>query len=131
MLSTLAPSGSDDIEFAVGLATMIECQKELGIENPIIVDCHNSFNPETGGILPGNPEMFQLIDTIKMIENTECKYDIKVGCYHSSMGGMDKHQGIGYSGMKTMVVEVNNQRTSIQTIWSLDTGKPYSMLSRT
>ena len=112
MLSTLAPSGSDDIEFAVGLATMIECQKELGIENPIIVDCHNSFNPETGGILPGNPEMFQLIDTIKMIENTECKYDIKVGCYHSSMGGMDKHQGIGYSGMKTMVVEVNNQRTA-------------------
>lgn len=76
------------------------------------MDCHNSFNPETGGILPGNPEMFQLIDTIKMIENTECKYDIKVGCYHSSMGGMDKHQGIGYSGMKTMVVEVNNQRTA-------------------
>ena len=28
------------------------------------------------------------------------------------MGGMDKHQGIGYSGMKTMVVEVNNQRTA-------------------
>ena len=49
-----------------------------------------------------------------MIENTECKYDIKVGCCHSSMGGMDKHQGIGYSGMKTMVVEVNNQRTNGQ-----------------
>ena len=25
---------------------------------------------------------------------------------------MDKHQGIGYSGMKTMMVEVNNQRTA-------------------
>ena len=112
MLSTLAPSGSDDIEFAVGFATMIECQKQFGIENPIIVDCHNSFNPETGGILPGNPEMFHLIDTIKMIDETECLYDIKVGCYHSDMGGMDNHQGIGYSGMKTMVVEVNNQRTA-------------------
>ncbi|MDO5828105.1 MAG: DUF2070 family protein [Methanobrevibacter sp.] len=112
MLSTLAPSGSDDIEFAVGLATMIECQKELGIENPVIVDCHNSFNAEKGGILPGNPEMFQLIDTIKLIDDTECQYDIKVGCCHSNLGGMDKHQGIGYSGMKTMVVEVNNQRTA-------------------
>ena len=71
MLSTLAPSGSDDIEFAVGLATMIECQKELGIENPIIVDCHNSFNPETGGILPGNPED----EPIREVSCDECHRD--------------------------------------------------------
>ena len=112
MLSTLAPSGSDDIEFAVGLATMIESQKELNIENPILVDCHNSFNEEKGGVLPGNPELFQLIDTIKLIEKKELEYDIQVGCHYTDLGGFDKQQGIGESGLKTMVIEVNGQRTA-------------------
>lgn len=112
MLSTLAPSGSDDIEFAVGLATMIESQKELGTENNILVDCHNSFNAEKGEVLPGNPELFQLLDTIKLIEKKDLEHEIQVGCYHTDLGGFDKHQGIGESGMKTMVIEVNGQRTA-------------------
>jgi len=112
MLNTFAPSGSDDIEFGVGLATMIESQKELNIENPIIVDCHNSFNPEIGGVLPGNSEFFYLLDTIKTIEPLTPEHDMKIGCYHSKLGGFDKHQGIGESGLKTMVIEVNNQRTA-------------------
>ena len=112
MLSTLAPSGSDDIEYAVGLATMIEGQKVLGTRNNILVDCHNSFNEEKGGVLPGNPEMFQLLDTIKLIEKKELEYEIQVGCHHTDLGGFDKHQGIGESGLKTMVIEVNGQRTA-------------------
>ncbi len=112
MLSTFAPSGSDDIEYAVGLAAMIESQKELGTENNILVDCHNSFNEEKGGVLPGNPELFQLIDTIKLIEPLDLEHDIKIGCYYTDLGGFDKHQGIGESGLKTMVVEVNGQRTA-------------------
>ena len=112
MLSTFAPSGSDDIEYAVGLAAMIESQKELGTENNILVDCHNSFNEEKGGVLPGNPELFQLLDTIKLINPKDLEHDIKVGCYYTDLGGFDKHQGIGESGLKTMVVEVNGQRTA-------------------
>ena len=112
MLSTLAPSGSDDIEFAVGLATMIESQKELNIDYPILVDCHNSFNAEKGGVLPGNPELFQLIDTIRIIESKGLDHDIKVGCHYTDLGGFDKHQGIGESGLKTMIIEVNGQRTA-------------------
>ena len=112
MLSTLAPSGSDDIEYAVGLATMIESQRVLGTENNILVDCHNSFNAEKGGVLPGNPELFQLIDTIKLIEKKELEHEIQVGCHHTDLGGFDKHQGIGESGLKTMVIEVNGQRTA-------------------
>lgn len=112
MLSTFAPSGSDDIEFAVGLATMIESQKELGIKNSILVDCHNSFNAEKGEVLPGNPELFQLLDTIKLIEKKDLEHEIQVGCHHTDLGGFDKHQGIGESGLKTMVIEVNGQRTA-------------------
>lgn len=112
MLSTFAPSGSDDIEFAVGLAAMIESQKELGTENNILVDCHNSFNAEKGEVYPGNPELFQLLDTIKLIEKKDLEHDMKVGCYYTNLGGFDKHQGIGESGLKTMVIEVNGQRTA-------------------
>ncbi|AMK14986.1 DUF2070 family protein [Methanobrevibacter olleyae] len=112
MLSTFAPSGSDDIEYAVGLAAMIESQKEIGTENNILVDCHNSFNEEKGGVLPGNPELFQLLDTIKLINPLDLEHEIKVGCYHTDLGGFDKHQGIGESGLKTMVIEVNGQRTA-------------------
>ena len=112
MLSTFAPSGSDDIEFAVGLTAMIQGQKELGTENNILVDCHNSFNAEKGGVLPGNPELFQLLDTIKLIEAKDLEYEIQVGCYQTDLGGFDKYQGIGESGMKTMVIEVNGQRTA-------------------
>ena len=112
MLSTFAPSGSDDIEYAVGLAAMIESQKQLGTENNILVDCHNSFNEEKGGVLPGNPELFQLLDTIKLINPKDLEHDIKVGCYYTDLGGFDKHQGIGESGLKTMVIEVNGQRTA-------------------
>ena len=112
MLSTFAPSGSDDIEYAVGLAAMIESQKHLGTQNNILVDCHNSFNEEKGGVLPGNPELFQLLDTIKLINPKDLEHDIKVGCYYTDLGGFDKHQGIGESGLKTMVIEVNGQRTA-------------------
>ena len=112
MLSTFAPSGSDDIEYAVGLAAMIESQKQLGTENNILVDCHNSFNEEKGGVLPGNPELFQLLDTIKLINPKDLEHDIKVGCYYTDLGGFDKHQGIGESGLKTMIIEVNGQRTA-------------------
>ena len=109
---TFAPSGSDDIEYAVGLAAMIESQKHLGTQNNILVDCHNSFNEEKGGVLPGNPELFQLLDTIKLINPKDLEHDIKVGCYYTDLGGFDKHQGIGESGLKTMVIEVNGQRTA-------------------
>lgn len=112
MLSTFAPSGSDDIEFSVGLSLMLESQKLLNTENNIVVDCHNSFNAEKGGVLPGNPELFQLIETVSEIEKKDLEYDIKLGCNQHDCFGLTKEHGIGDSGLKTMVIEVNNQKTA-------------------
>ncbi|MCQ2978067.1 MAG: DUF2070 family protein [archaeon] len=112
MLSTFAPSGSDDIEFSVGLSIMLESQKLLNTENNIVVDCHNSFNAEKGGVLPGNPELFQLIETVSEIEKKDLEYPIKVGCNQHDCFGLGKEQGIGDSQLKTMVIEVNNQKTA-------------------
>ena len=112
ILSTFAPEAVDDIEFGVGLTMMAQSRSKCGVEDSIIVDCHNSFTPESGEVLPGNAEVFQLIDVIDKINPLQEKYDIKIGCYENNMGDLNKQEGIGDSGIKTMVIEVDNQRTA-------------------
>ena len=112
ILSTFAPEAVDDIEFAVGLTMMVQSQNHCNVKDSIIVDCHNSFTPESGEVLPGNAEVFQLIDVIDMINPNEKKQDIKIGCYENKMETLDKNEGIGESGIKTMVIEVANQKTA-------------------
>ena len=112
ILSTFAPEGSDDIEFGVGLTMMAQSRSKCNVEDSVIVDCHNSFTPESGEVLPGNAEVFQLIDVIDKI-NPDCeKQSVKVGCYEDNMDTLDKQSGVGDSGIKTMIVEVDNQRTA-------------------
>jgi putative membrane protein len=113
ILSTLAPNGSDDIEFGVGLTMMTQSISKCDVKDSVIVDCHNSFTPESGEVLPGNPEVFDLIDVIDEIETDDEEYEnIKVGCCHDKMETLDKHEGIGESGLKVMVIEVASQRTA-------------------
>ena len=112
ILSTFAPEAVDDIEFGVGLTMMTQSRSKCKVKDSVIVDCHNSFTAESGEVLPGNAEVFHLIDVIDKIDPNQEKYDIKVGCYEDTMGDLDKHEGIGESGIKTMVVEVADQRTA-------------------
>lgn len=113
MLSTFAPSGSDDIEFSTGLAMMIKSQLQCNIKNSIIVDCHNSFNVEKGGVLPGNPEVFQILNAISKIDSDTEKYPLKIGISTNPMQELDKINGVGDSGLKVIVLEVENQRTAV------------------
>jgi putative membrane protein len=89
---------------------MSQSRKQCDVENSIIVDCHNSFKEDKGRVLPGNPEVFELLDTIDKItcENTE--KGIKVGCAENLMEDVDKNNGVGESGLKVMVIEVQNQK---------------------
>lgn len=112
LLSTFAPNGSDDIEFGVGLTMMAQSKSKCEVKDSIIVDCHNSFTPESGEVLPGNDEVFEIIEVIDKIECAKEYSGLKVGCSYVNMEGLDKTNGIGQSGLKTMVVEVNNQRTA-------------------
>lgn len=113
MLSTFAPYGSDDIEFSVGLSMMSQSQKQCDVKSSIVVDCHNSFNEDKGRVLPGNPEVFQLLDTIDKIKCESQEEGIKVGCSENLMEELDKTNGIGESGLKVMIIEVQNQRTAL------------------
>ena len=112
ILSTFAPEAVDDIEFGVGLTMMAQSRSRCHVEDSVIVDCHNSFSPESGEVLPGNAEVFQLIDVIERIDPEQETYEVRVGCYEDTMGSLDKHEGIGESGIKTMIIEVGGQRTA-------------------
>ena len=112
ILSTFAPEAVDDIEFGVGLTMMVQSRSRCNVEDSIIVDCHNSFTPESGEVLPGNAEVFQIIDVIDKIDPNRESYEIKVGCCSNNMGDLGKEEGIGESGLKTMIIEVDNQRTA-------------------
>ncbi|MCL2116313.1 MAG: DUF2070 family protein [Methanobrevibacter sp.] len=113
LLSTFAPYGSDDIEFGVGLSLMSQSKNRCNVKNTIVVDCHNSFNKDKGRVLPGNPEVFQLLDTIDKIECLKPSTGIKVGCSEdTSLEGLDKTNGIGDSGIKVMVIEIDGQKTA-------------------
>ena len=112
ILSTFAPEGSDDIEFGVGLTMMAQSRSRCNVKDSIIVDCHNSFTPESGGVLPGNEEVFQLIDVIDKINPDFEQKTVKIGCYEDKMETLNKSHGVGDSGLKTMIVEVGGQRTA-------------------
>ena len=112
ILSTFAPEAVDDIEFGVGLTMMAQSRSKCNVEDSIIVDCHNSFEPESGEVLPGNAEVFHLIEVIDKIEADPEKSTVKVGCYENSMPTLGKQEGLGESGIKTMIVEVAGQRTA-------------------
>jgi putative membrane protein len=112
ILSTFAPEAVDDIEFGVGLTMMAQSRNHCNVNDSVIVDCHNSFTAESGEVLPGNAEVFQLIDVIDLINPEQEKYDIRIGCHSDNMDDLDKNDGVGESGIKTMIVEVENQRTA-------------------
>ena len=101
ILSTFAPEGSDDIEFGVGLTMMTQSISKCDVKDSVIVDCHNSFAPESGEVLPGNSEVFDLIDVINKIELDDEEYEsIKVGCCEDKMETLGKNEGIGESGWR-------------------------------
>jgi len=112
ILSTFAPEAVDDIEFGVGLTMMAQSRNHCNVKDSVIIDCHNSFTAESGEVLPGNSEVFQLIDVIDAINPEQEKYDIRVGCHADNMDDLDKNDGVGESGIKTMIVEVDGQRTA-------------------
>lgn len=112
LLNTFAPLGSDDIEFSVGLTMMVQANKTFENKSTVIVDCHNSFSEESGQVLPGDPQVFELIDGISKIKLGEKYSDIKVGCSQNLMEGLGKEEGVGDSGVKTMVIDVEGQKTA-------------------
>ena len=111
LLATLAPIGFDDMDFGVGLALINLAKSKTGVDNVILVECHNAFKGDGGRILPGNKEVFDLMDTVELLKKPENLKGVKVGCASDPMEDVTKEEGVGESGVKVMIVEVDNQKT--------------------
>ena len=119
MLATFSPKGSDDVDFGVGLALTNMAKSSCGVEDVILVDCHNCFKGEGGRILPGNKEVFELMGAVEKIKEPQHDYKIRVGCAGDSMESLSKEDGIGESGVKVMVMETYSVDDSKKTAYIL------------
>jgi len=111
ILATFAPLGFDDIDFGVGLSLIKAVQCHTKAKNVVLVDCHNSFKGESGRVLPGNPEVFHLLDAAGKLEETN-KKQLKMGCANDPIPELGRRSGVGQSGVKVMVMEVGGQKTA-------------------
>ncbi|MCC7550378.1 MAG: DUF2070 family protein [Methanobacterium sp.] len=111
LLATFAPLGFDDIDFGVGLSLIKAAQGHTKADNVVLVDCHNSFKGESGRVLPGNPEVFQLMDAVEKLEKPE-QSEFKMGCAYDPIEELGKSSGMGQSGVKVMVLDVQGQKTA-------------------
>ncbi|MDI9437415.1 MAG: DUF2070 family protein [Euryarchaeota archaeon] len=111
LLATFAPHGFDDIEFGVGLSLIKAAEGRDGVDNVVLVDCHNSFKGESGRVLAGNKEVFQLLCAVENIKRPEETGNVRMGWAHDPLSHLDRKDGVGQSGVKAMVVEVDSQKT--------------------
>ena len=111
LLATLAPIGFDDMDFGVGLALINLAKSKTGVDNVILVECHNAFKGDGGRILPGNKEVFELMDAVELLKKPGKLKGVKVGCASDPMEDVTKDEGVGESGVKVMIIEVDNQKT--------------------
>ena len=111
LLATMAPVGFDDMDFGVGLAIINLAKARTRVQNVVLVECHNAFKGDGGRILPGNKEVFELMDAAEQLKKDDEQYNFKMGCANDPMDDISKEEGVGESGVKAMIIEVDNQKT--------------------
>jgi putative membrane protein len=111
LLATMAPVGFDDMDFGVGLAIINLAKARTGVDNVVLVECHNAFQGDGGRILPGNKEVFELMDATEKLQKSDDQHNLKVGIANDPMEDVSKEEGVGESGVKVMIVDVDNQKT--------------------
>ncbi|MDI9623950.1 MAG: DUF2070 family protein [Methanothermobacter sp.] len=112
LLATMAPDGFDDIDFGVGLSLINFARSRCNSKNVILVDCHNSFKGEASRVMPGNSEVFDFMDALEELKCPKEMKDLKVGCASNTLKGLSKEDGVGQSGVKVLLVEVDGQKTA-------------------
>ncbi|RAP53597.1 MAG: hypothetical protein BZ138_00360 [Methanosphaera sp. rholeuAM270] len=109
VMSTFAPNPGDDIDYGVGLSMIYQTKYITNVKDVVLVDCHNCLNGNYERLLPGHNRVYQIekaIDTIKKPE----MYPVKMGYAYNPLDEIPIKDGIGESGVKIMITEVNNQK---------------------
>lgn len=79
------------------------------VKDVVLVDCHNCLNGNYERLLPGHNRVYQIEKAIEKIEKPEM-YPIKMGYAYNPLDEIPIKDGIGESGVKIMITEVNNQK---------------------
>ena len=113
LVSTQAPTSTEDIEFAVGFTAMAE-SRVAGARYSTIIDAHNCTEPFATAIEPGTRDSYNII---RAAENSSKALlsmpmgDIRLGVA-SSPPICTRLEGMGDLGISVAVVEVLGQRTA-------------------
>ncbi len=108
LLSTFAPLSGDDISYGVGLSLMYEAKSVTGANEVVFVDCHNSLEGNYDKLLSGQGRVVQLENAVNKIQKPEL-YPIRMGCLFDPLEDITVKDGIGNSGLKLMLTEVDDQ----------------------
>lgn len=109
LLTTFAPQSGDDIDYGVGLSLIYEAKAVTGVKDVVFVDCHNSLEGNYERLLAGHNRVVQLEEAIEKIEKQDM-YPIKMGYAYNPLDEIHIKDGIGQSGVKIMITEVDNQK---------------------
>lgn len=109
LLSTFAPNPGDDIDYGVGLSMIYQTKYVSNIKDVVLVDCHNCLNGNYERLLPGHNRVYQIEQAIDTIQKPEM-YPVKMGYAYNPLDEIPIKDGIGESGVKIMLTEVNNQK---------------------
>ena len=108
-LSTFAPNPGDDIDYGIGLSMIYQTKYVTGAKDVVLVDCHNCLTGNYERLLPGHNRVLQIENAIDQIEKTQM-YPIKMGYAYNPLDEIPVKDGIGESGVKVMLTEVDDQK---------------------
>lgn len=107
-LTTFAPNPGDDIDYGVGLSLMYETKALTNVRDVIFVDCHNCLNGNWERLLAGHKRVYKLEQAVAKIQKPSM-HPIRVGCSYDPIDEIAVRDGIGESGLKVMITEVDDQ----------------------
>jgi len=113
LVSTQAPTSTEDIEFAVGFTAMAEA-RVAGARFGAIIDAHNCTEPFATAIEPGTRDSYNIIRAAANASRrllSQPDGPLKVGIA-SSPPICTRLEGMGDLGMRVAVVEVDGQKTA-------------------
>ena len=108
ILTTFAPNIGDDIDYGVGLSMIYETKYVTGVKDVVLVDCHNCLKGNYERLLPGHNRVLQVENAISQLEKPEM-YPIRMGYAYDPLDEIPIKDGIGESGVKIMITEVEDQ----------------------
>lgn len=109
ILSTFAPNSGDDIDYGVGLSMIYQTKYVTNVKDVVLVDCHNSLSGNYERLLPGHNRVLQIEKAIEQIEKPEM-HPIKMGYAYNPLDEIPIKDGMGESGVKLMLTEVDDQK---------------------